>query len=372
LTLKTRIDNSIILKRILLVLLENIFRIIRFLSKKQYKQNNSIAIISLHKLGDTVFTIPAIKEFVTIEQAQLIIICFQHSEVIYRQVFDSIDYLILEQKEFKYNGRIASAAARKKLNKLSLDAIIDLTGSIVSASLIFSSNCNKICGINENYFKGIYNNFKTIRINPHQIDIYFDAISTFNNKLTKDFNAYPIAYKHESPILIQPFAGWLAKEWNLNKFISLYYLISAQHKCFFILPKGSVKPDVLLELSQEKIGIIQCDSIETLITEIKNCSLFISNDSGPLQIAALLGKPTFCIYGPTNPAFHKPLGDYHKFINKTLKCSPTSQKYCLADGGDSCPHHDCLNLLTVDDVFSRINKFIIELKLSYKKEKYES
>ena len=31
---------------------------------------------------------------------------------------------------------------------------------------------------------------------------------------------------------------------------------------------------------------------------MKKCSVFIGNDSGPVQIASLLGKPTFTIYSP--------------------------------------------------------------------------
>lgn len=149
----------------------------------------------------------------------------------------------------------------------------------------------------------------------------------------------------------------------------MYHRLSSEHKCAFILQDDSITSDVTFQLMEENVKIIQSNSLEILFNEIVECSLFISNDSGPLQIAALLGKPTFSIYGPTNPTFHLPIGKFHQFSRKTLKCSPIIEKYCFADGGDSCPHNDCLELLTVDEVYNGITKFISELKDHFSQDK---
>jgi heptosyltransferase-2 len=79
----------------------------------------------------------------------------------------------------------------------------------------------------------------------------------------------------------------------------------------------------------------------------------ISNDSGPLYIASLMGKPTFTIYGPTNPLFHLPLGSKHNYIRHLISCSPAeTEKYCFTNAGrDGCPSFECMNQLKVDEVY---------------------
>lgn len=361
-SLKQKIDKNSFLQVPIILSTNLLLFIIRFILKRRKSLRGNVAIIALHKIGDTVFTIPAIHKFMENNNSNITVICFEHSEKIYRQVVSGIEYLILDKSDFHFNGRIASSNAKIKLKSLFPDIIIDLTGSIVSASLIFNSRCQKIYGINEIYFKGIYDRFHPIRTTPHQVDIYFDAIKTIIPAVKNNFAGYPVEYRNNKIILIQPFAGWESKEWGFIKFLKLYHRLSSEHKCAFIFPKESINPDIAMQLEEENVKVIQSDIVELLVDAIVECSLFISNDSGPLQIAALLGKPTFSIYGPTNPKFHLPFGKFHQSIKKTLKCSPINEKYCFADGGDSCPHNDCLELLTVDEVYSGVTKFISELK----------
>lgn len=368
---KQIIDRNTFL-RIPIIISTNLFlSVLRLILKSRRASQKNVAIVALHKLGDTVFTIPALQQFMTHCNSKITIVCFQHSENIYRRVVSDIEYLIIDKSDFYFNGRIASSNTRKMLKALCPDTIIDLTGSIVSASLIFNSRCQKIFGINEIYFRGIYDKFKAIRTTPHQIDVYFDAIKTIIYTANNDFAGYPVEYSNNKTILIQPFAGWESKEWGLVKFLKLYHRLSSEHNCAFILPNDSINSDVALQLMEENVKIIQSNSLEILFDEIVGCSFFISNDSGPLQIAALLGKPTFSIYGPTNPTFHLPIGEFHQFTRKTLKCSPIIEKYCFADGGDSCPHHDCLELLTVDEVYNGVTKFISELKDHFSQDEWK-
>ena len=101
-------------------------------------------------------------------------------------------------------------------------------------------------------------------------------------------------------------------------------------------------------------------NIDDLISIIAGSSIFISNDSGPLQIAALLGKPTFTIYGPTNPEYHLPFGNHHRFIQKIIECSPPKgEKFCFTNAGrDGCPSFECMNLLSVEEVLPQVMDFI--------------
>ena len=110
-----------------------------------------------------------------------------------------------------------------------------------------------------------------------------------------------------------------------------------------------------------KISLTITDTVEDMIQKIKECSLFISNDSGPVYIASLLGRPTFTIYGPTNPEYSFPFGENHRFIWKQLKCSAENDKFCFTLGGINCPSNECMILLTEEDVLESIENFLEEL-----------
>jgi len=75
----------------------------------------------------------------------------------------------------------------------------------------------------------------------------------------------------------------------------------------------------------------------------------------------LLGKPTFTIYGPTNPKFSLPFGERHQFYQKILPCSADKEMVCFTLGGINCPSYECLNLISVDEIENAAIKFISEL-----------
>ncbi len=74
----------------------------------------------------------------------------------------------------------------------------------------------------------------------------------------------------------------------------------------------------------------------------------------------MLGNPTVTIYGPTNPDYSFPFGDNHKYINKTIHCSPEKNKqYCNTHAGlVGCPAFKCMELLDVDEVYNRLLPFV--------------
>lgn len=361
-TLKQKIVQNSYLNHVLIFFLFLFFRLIRIIIKDKRKKNKIFAIISLNKLGDTVFTIPAIDQLLKLyKDTTFYIICFGDSKIIYNQIIKNAKYCILNKNDFHFNGRLASLTAIKKLKSISPNTIVDVTGAINSASLILTSRCQTIYGVNESLYKGIYDEYQILRNKPHQIDIYFDALGSLIPERLKKFSGYKNNNNNLGVILIQPLAGWKAKEWGINNFLKLYKKISYHNKCALIIPKNELEQDVLSTLEQSGFNIILTENIEDLINNINKCKIFVSNDSGPLQIAALLGKPTYGIYGPTNPIFHLPRGENHIFVQKQLKCTPKTTKYCYTFGGKYCPHYDCMNLLNVDEVFESLESLIAKL-----------
>jgi ADP-heptose:LPS heptosyltransferase len=276
--------------------------------------------------------------------------------------------MTVKKNQILFGDRILNKQIIKKIKNLAPETIVDLTGSITSALVIFRTKVPNIIGINEDFYRGLYSKYIPIRKTPHLLDIYLDVVRSIAPDLVEDsVREFSIQIKREKQILIHPFAGWAAKEWSFNKFLLLYEKLIKEFECKFIFEKNILKFDLIYELQKMDIKYIETKTIEELKYELLNSSLLISNDSGPIHIASMLGVPTFGIYGPTHPAYHVPIGKYHRYVMKKINCSPQSSKYCFTYGGRFCPTYDCMNSLTLDEVSRTLDNFINELGILQKK-----
>jgi ADP-heptose:LPS heptosyltransferase len=345
------------------VVLYFFFPFIRSFIKKN--KSGKIVVIVLHKLGDSIFAIRAIQEIVNYYQEKVVLVCFPEVTDILKIRFIDSQFLELNHTEFYFSNRIASTTAKKALRKLKPIIIFDLTGNITSASLIYSLPAKQIIGINENIYRSIYSKFSIKRTEPHITDIYLDAIKGLF--LKTDQIKKNIQYNIKgSYILIHPFAGWNAKEWNLRKFIRLSEKLNEKFKVKIVVSPNKLSKDIISYIENKHIDLIETKTTVELIKATKDSFLFIGNDSGPIHVANLIGIPTFTIYGPTNPEYHKPLEGLNNFIIKKIRCSPgKNEKVCLTNGGrNGCPSFDCMNLLDTETVLAKVLTFIEELGIN--------
>jgi heptosyltransferase-2 len=77
---------------------------------------------------------------------------------------------------------------------------------------------------------------------------------------------------------------------------------------------------------------------------LAHLDLFVTNDSGPMHLAAALGVPCVALFGPTDRRRTAPSGEGHTVIDLDLWCSPCFRKRC------PLLHHNCLRGIGVDAV----------------------
>jgi len=93
-------------------------------------------------------------------------------------------------------------------------------------------------------------------------------------------------------------------------------------------------------------------TIRELMAVIKRCSLFITNDTGPMHIAAAFGVPVVAVFGPTDSRATAPFGNEHSVVRHPVECAPCLLRECPID-------HRCMTRVTVDDVFSAAAKSFV-------------
>jgi lipopolysaccharide heptosyltransferase II len=81
-----------------------------------------------------------------------------------------------------------------------------------------------------------------------------------------------------------------------------------------------------------------------LAAALSQCAALITNDSGPLHVAAALAVPSVSIFGPTDPDRTVISGATH-VVRRTLACQPCYQREC------PLRHHRCMSDVSVDEVF---------------------
>ena len=90
-----------------------------------------------------------------------------------------------------------------------------------------------------------------------------------------------------------------------------------------------------------------------MIEWVRRCDLLITNDTGPMHVAAALGKPLVALFGPTEPRRTGPYGQLENVLRLNLPCSPCLSSRCSIENTD-----ECLRALPPALVFERVEKLL--------------
>ncbi|MDD3558685.1 MAG: glycosyltransferase family 9 protein [Melioribacteraceae bacterium] len=354
-----RISNNRFLDAVIGKTVNAAMYLLRVLNRFIYsgkKYNNTLTIISLHKLGDSILTFPTVNYFIQNHQRPITLLCWDSTVTLYKFAFPNLEIDSVKKSEFLWGTRIASKNARKVLRSKSSETIIDITGSIVSVSLVSLTGYRKLIGFSNHYLKSIYDEWVTERSIPHLRDKYFDVVRLIDSTAEIDnFVLKKESTNFKGRILIHPFGGWAAKEWGTNNFIALAKRLKTNYEVKLIAENSeSIKDERITKLK----------TLDDLFYEIREHDLLIGNDSGPIHLADMLGKFTIAIYGPTNPNYCKPYGENNFEIFGNAECRPTTENYCYLMGGLLCDDYKCMNQLSVDEVYNQICKIIEKINAS--------
>ena len=84
-------------------------------------------------------------------------------------------------------------------------------------------------------------------------------------------------------------------------------------------------------------------SLPELVGVLSRLRLLVTNDSGPMHVAAALGTPVVAVFGPTDWRETAPVGDRHRLVREPVHCSPCLLRECPID-------HRCMERVGADRV----------------------
>ncbi|MBI4547338.1 MAG: glycosyltransferase family 9 protein [Ignavibacteriae bacterium] len=188
--------------------------------------------------------------------------------------------------------------------------------------------------------------------------ITHEDVQSLNNKIHLNGN---------SIICVNVNAGetFLERRWLPEQFAELVDRLSAEKdREFFFIGSGEECEYVqnVIELTSVRkrcynlAGVL---SIPELAALFKHCDMIISNDSGPVHLAAALGTPMLALYGPETPQFYGPIGDNVSIIYKRVSCSPCMNLYDAKTF--RCPYSAlCMREISVAEVEEKVETVCAE------------
>lgn len=108
--------------------------------------------------------------------------------------------------------------------------------------------------------------------------------------------------------------------------------------------------DICLEMGDRVVNLAGKTTIREVIALILQCSVFLTNDSGPMHIASALGVPLVALFGSTSDVKTGPYSG-GTVIHKHVECSPCYKRVCPID-------FRCMKGISVDEVYASIRKLI--------------
>jgi len=150
--------------------------------------------------------------------------------------------------------------------------------------------------------------------------------------------------------VIVPGTRWKTKKWPAERFGKLASRLPLRT---IVVGDKNEKDiaDEIVSLADGRATSLAGETDLIGLTEImKHAKFIVSNDSGPMHIAAALGVPVFAIFGPTAPERTGPYGEGHTVIREEISCAPCFRK--------TCENLKCMNSLSAEKVYRIImNKF---------------
>ncbi len=128
--------------------------------------------------------------------------------------------------------------------------------------------------------------------------------------------------------VLVPGARWDTKIWPAESFGMLASMLPLKS---VVIGSGKDLPiaDRIVEMAGGKaVSLAGGTTLAELVEIMRGARLVISNDSGPMHIAAALNVPVAALFGPTSPERTGPYGKGHVIIRSETECSPCFRKRC--------------------------------------------
>ena len=326
-----------------------------------------ILIRSVNWVGDAVMTTPAIgvirRRFpnaeITILANRMVAELFSPHE--------SVDRAITFDRKGRHKGIAGRFKLAAELRKYKFDLALILPNSFDSALVPWLAGIPLRLGKSSDgrglLLTGLYRPAKNAPV-CHEVEYYLHLLQHFGidgeaekpklfttpdeiRKATMLLQQHGIE-SDDFLIGINPGAAFgSAKRWYPDRFAEVALKLAADWSASIIIFGGPNETDIATDIEKHLNGnclnMAGKTTVRELMALIKRCNFFVTNDSGPMHIAAAFGVPLVAIFGSTDHTGTAPYSDKTVIARKEVDCAPCKLRECPID-------HRCMRAVTAEDV----------------------
>ncbi|MCE5244890.1 MAG: lipopolysaccharide heptosyltransferase II [Syntrophobacteraceae bacterium] len=146
-----------------------------------------------------------------------------------------------------------------------------------------------------------------------------------------------------------------AKRWFPERFAAVADAIRSEFGFRILLIGGPGEKEIGRQIESlmpaRPFNMIGKTSVRQMMALLSLCRLMVTNDSGPMHVAAALRVPIAALFGPTDHATTSPLSAACRIIRKDTACAPCLKRVCPTD-------HRCMTAIAAEDVIAAVRSLV--------------
>jgi lipopolysaccharide heptosyltransferase II len=274
----------------------------------------------------------------------------------------------------------SSVFAILKVTNKKYDIVIDLFANPRTAIITLLSGARYRVGFPFKWRRIAYNIIVQPRSGEvHNVEFNLDALRRLKipiyskkplfylNNQAVEFAERFLSTQHLSNkkfITIDIGGGWETKRLPPGKYIELSNLIHTRLNLPVVVLYGPSEADEAKKIvSSSKDILAPPTSLHEMGAIMARSFLLITNDSGPMHIAAALGVPTLAIFGPTSPRLQGPYGNISEIVQNTdLDCLECNLTKCPVVNPSTGIANPCMREINVEAIFESLLRLISRIQ----------
>jgi len=308
--------------------------------------------VRLGAMGDIVHTLPAVAWLKQSHPGSLLTWLVEPRWAPLLEENPYVDQVVLLRRQ-SFAGLVET---RRELRATPYDFAVDFQGLLKSAMAGSAAHPDRFFGFHQSQVRerlaALFYSHKTLSRAAHVIDRNLELAQACGGRwmelMEPFFPLPPGRAESDLPsgdfVLASPLAGWASKQWPMDHYRALAARLRIELGVPLVLdgPPGA-------NFSSDEGAVPHYSSLPGLIYATRRAAAIVGVDSGPLHLAAALGKGGVAIFGPTDPARNGPYGDSFRVL-RTAAAATTYKRGTAIDSS--------MRSITPDEVFEVLSSIM--------------
>ena len=319
----------------------------------------NILVVRTDRIGDVILTVPALRALrQAYPEARLTVLLRPLTRELVEGL-DCVDAVLCDDRQQRHRGAWGYARLVRSLARQHFDLAVNFHTKKRTNLLCYLAGIPRRLGYkNEKWgfllTDPVYDDRP--QGNKHEAAYCLDLLQSLGIKsqdLHLDLPVSPAGERWADTFLEtsrkQETGPWIAvhmqsscptKQWPANFFAELLRILQEKYQANFIIIGAKARQDNAAAASFSELPSVDArgqTGIAQLISLLRRCRMLISNDSGPVHMAAALGIPVVSIFTRNQPGINpqrwRPLGPKSRCVAPPLDMSPSFARGRIEDAG---------------------------------------